>query len=247
MPRDTLLVVGDLVIETPSPTRARYFETFAFRRAISRHQEAGMCRWIAAPKPELRSDCFSAFPSNGEHHVALGSQEILFDAVNCVRFGRDVFVDINRSANERGARWIEQVLGRDYRVHCMRLGEDHCDVTLVPIRPGLILIDGKRVNSTNLPPQCKSWDKISLANMPEQPFALTYPMASNGIGRNLLMLDPTTAVVEENQTELIRELERRRIDVAALRYRHGRTLGGSWHCITLDLARESAGAVDYFQ
>ena len=30
VPRDSLLVFGDLVIETPSPTRARYVETLPF-------------------------------------------------------------------------------------------------------------------------------------------------------------------------------------------------------------------------
>lgn len=247
MPRDTLLVVGDLVIEVPSPTRARYFETFAFRRIISQHYDAGLCRWIAAPKPELRDESFSTTASPSDSRPQLGNQEILFDGANCVRMGRDIFIDINRTANERGARWLQDVLGGNFRIHRMHLGADHCDVTLVPIRPGLILVDGQCVNAANLPPQFKSWDKISLTTMPEQPFGLSYPMASNGIGRNILMLDPTTAVVEENQTALMRELERRRIDVVPLRYRHGRTLGGSWHCIALDLVREGSEAEDYFK
>ena len=246
MPRDTLLVVGDLVIEVPSPTRARYFETFAFRQIISRHYDAGLCRWIAAPKPELRDESYSTGSSTSDRRLRLGNHEILFDGANCVRMGRDVFIDINRTANEKGARWLQDVLGSGFRIHPMHLGEDHCDVTLVPIRPGLILVDGSRVNAANLPSQFKSWDKISLANMPEQSFGLSYPMASNGIGRNILMLDPDTAVVEEKQTKLIRELERRRIGVIPLRYRHGRTLGGAWHCITLDLVREGSGAEDYF-
>ena len=75
---------------------------------------------------------------------------------------------------------------------------------------------------------------------------LPYPLASNdGIGRNVLVLDPHTVIVDEIQLPLIRALEKRKFTVIALPYRHGRTLGGSWHCITLDTHREGE-MVDYF-
>jgi N-dimethylarginine dimethylaminohydrolase len=70
-------------------------------------------------------------------------------------------------------------------------------------------------------------------------------MASKGIGRNVFMLDENTAIVEKNQTSLIKELEALSFQVIPLQYRHGRTLGGSWHCITLDTNREG-GLENYF-
>jgi hypothetical protein len=77
-------------------------------------------------------------------------------------------------------------------------------------------------------------------------YGLPYPLASNdGIGRNVLCLDPYTVVVDEIQLPLIHALERRHFTVVPLRYRHGRTLGGSWHCITLDTHREGQ-LIDYF-
>lgn len=82
--------------------------------------------------------------------------------------------------------------------------------------------------------------------MPTREYGLPYPLASNdGIGRNVLMLDPQTVVVDEIQLPLIRALERRKFTVVPLSYRHGRTLGGSWHCITLDTCRDG-DLVDYF-
>ena len=82
--------------------------------------------------------------------------------------------------------------------------------------------------------------------MPERDYGLPYPLASNdGIGRNLLMIDPETVVVDEIQIPLIRALEKRRFTVIPLPYRHGRTLGGSWHCITLDTNRDG-GLENYF-
>ena len=92
-----------------------------------------------------------------------------------------------------------------------------------------------------------SLDKVVVDEvMPIRDYGLPYPLASNdGIGRNVLMLDPNTAVVEDIQVPLIRALEQRRFTVIPLRYRHGRTLGGSWHCITLDTHRDGE-LVSYF-
>lgn len=55
---------------------------------------------------------------------------------------------------------------------------------------------------------------------------------------NLLMIDPKTAIVDKNQLHLIKALEERKIEVWALELRHARTLGGGFHCVTLDLHRE---------
>jgi glycine amidinotransferase len=238
MPRDCLLVVGDLVVEAPSPTRARYFETFAFRPIIEAYAARG-AHAIAAPKPMLGEASFDPSVAHG-----LSDREVLFDAANCVRLGRDVFLDVNRSANRRAVAWLERTLrglvDDSIRVHLMCLGTDHVDVTLVPLRPGVVLIDPKRVTDATIPPQFKNWDKVAVNEvMPTRDYGLPYPLASNdGIGRNVLVLDPETVVVDEIQLPLIRALEKRRFTVIPLRYRHGRTLGGSWHCITLDTCRD---------
>jgi glycine amidinotransferase/scyllo-inosamine-4-phosphate amidinotransferase 1 len=129
----------------------------------------------------------------------------------------------------------------------MSIGRDHVDVTLIPLRPGVILVDPVKARSDNLPPQFASWDRIIVDEvMPVREYGLPYPLASNdGIGRNVLMLDPETVIVDEIQLPLMRALEKRRFTVVPLRYRHGRTLGGSWHCITLDTNRDGE-LVSYF-
>lgn len=54
---------------------------------------------------------------------------------------------------------------------------------------------------------------------------------------NLFSVSPHLVVLEEHQTELRKELEKREIDCAMLPCRHQRTLGGGFHCVTLDLIR----------
>lgn len=242
MPRDSLLVFGDLAIEVPSPTRSRYFEAFPFRPLLASYVEKG-AHYIAAPKPMLTEASFE--------NDALSECEPLFDAANCIRLGCDVFVDINRSANRRGMEWLQGTLnyfsGGKVRVHAMSIGNDHADVTLIPLRPGVVLIDPLRVNKNNLPKQFATWEQVAVEEVtPTRNYGLSYPLGSNdGIGRNVLMLDMNTVIVDNMQVPLIRELERRRFTVIPLRYRHGRTLGGSWHCITLDTHREG-GLISYF-
>jgi len=245
MPRDCLFVHGHLYLEVPSATRARFFEPLPFRAiadAYERHPERGALL-LSAPKPRLLD---SSFDLNTP--AFLPNDEILFDGANCVRLGYDIFIDINNSANMRGRNWLQQLfdeLGWGVRVHPMHLGQDHADVTLVPLRPGVILINPYRVNDSNLPEQFKGWTRVGTSHLEDQPHGLSYPMASKGIGRNVFMLDEGTAIVEKSQTALIKELESLSFEVIPLQYRHGRTLGGAWHCLTLDTHRDG-GLENYF-
>lgn len=50
MPRDVLLVVGDILIEAPMAWRTRYFEVYAYRSLALDYFERGAC-WLPAPRP----------------------------------------------------------------------------------------------------------------------------------------------------------------------------------------------------
>lgn len=245
MPRDCLLAFGSIAIETASPMRSRIFESFAFREIFADYTKKG-AHLVSMPRPLLNSKTFdTSLP------YYLTEEEALLDAANCIRLGRDIFVDVNRTANLRGVAWLERTLkafyGPSVRVTPMHLGHDHVDVTLIPLRPGVILIDPVKVKDANIPPQFKGWDRIVVDEvMPKRDYGLPYPLASNdGIGRNVLLIDSNTVVVDDIQVPLIRALEKRKFTVIPLPYRHGRTLGGSWHCITLDTHREGE-LVSYF-
>jgi len=54
---------------------------------------------------------------------------------------------------------------------------------------------------------------------------------------NMLAVDPTTVIMDKNQPDLIAQLEQRNFTVIPLELRHSRTLGGGFHCVTLDLVR----------
>jgi N-dimethylarginine dimethylaminohydrolase len=62
-------------------------------------------------------------------------------------------------------------------------------------------------------------------------------LASESIGMNVLSLAPDRMVVQDIQRQLIKDLETAGITVLPCRWRHGRKLGGGFHCMTLDVRR----------
>jgi glycine amidinotransferase/scyllo-inosamine-4-phosphate amidinotransferase 1 len=234
-PRDVLMCVGDQIIESPGGWRSRYFETIAYKDILLDHLSNG-ARWISAPKPRLDDKTYNL---NDPNSSAIHNIEPIFDAANVIKAGRDIFYLVSDSGNEMGCHWLQTILGDEYRVHPCRdlYSGAHIDSTLCLLRPGLVLANPERVNDNNLPEKLKSWDILYAPEMIEKSYSEIPSMSSKWLGMNLLMLSPDLAVVDAHQTPLISALERKGIDVLPLSLRHGRQLGGGFHCVTLDTRR----------
>jgi N-dimethylarginine dimethylaminohydrolase len=114
----------------------------------------------------------------------------------------------------------------------------HIDSTIVPLREGLVLVNGSRVNPGNLPRTLQDWEVIYCNHVEEQGF-FQYPYASKWIALNMLVVNPHTVIVDKDQPMLISLLEKNQFTVIPMQLRHSRTLGGGFHCVTLDLHREA--------
>jgi scyllo-inosamine-4-phosphate amidinotransferase 1 len=165
--------------------------------------------------------------------------EPCFDAANVLKMGNDLLYLVSDTGNEFGCRWLQDVVGPNYTVHpCRNLyASTHIDSTIVLLRPGLVLLNPSRVNDDNLPSVLKGWDKIWAPEMVDSGFVGERPYCSTWIGMNLLMVNPELAVVDRRQPALIALLESHGVDVLPLQLTHARNLGGSFHCVTLDLRR----------
>jgi glycine amidinotransferase/scyllo-inosamine-4-phosphate amidinotransferase 1 len=113
----------------------------------------------------------------------------------------------------------------------------HLDSTMALLREGLCLLNPDRVNEDNMPELLKSWDKIWCPEMVDIGYYGDYNHASVWVGINLLSLNENLVICDENQTELHKELYKHNIEVIPMKLRHSRTLGGSFHCVTLDICR----------
>jgi elongation factor P--beta-lysine ligase/N-dimethylarginine dimethylaminohydrolase len=239
-PRDLALIAGRVIIQAPSPVRARMFELAGLRGLFQRAMLGGAA-WIAAPAPELRDEMF---PSDAAGRPVLGEAEPAFEAANVLRSGRELYYLVSGSGNEVGLRWLQGVLSAfgDYRVHPVRgvYPYTHIDSTISLLRPGLALLNPARIASADLlPGPLRSWEHLWCPPMSTTPRSPAHPLSSEWLGMNLLMVRPDLAIVDAAQADLITALERRSIDVIPHALRHARALGGGLHCVTLDLRRDT--------
>ena len=281
--RDLHLVVGNTIIEAPSQHISRYFEATGLYDIWYQYFDEET-RWISAPKPKLSDPVILPYFRDESERVLtdedlrhkeltggrveklhkLSESEILFEAANTLRLGRDLLYLVSSSGNHKGAKWLQSVLGSEYRVHVTEdiYRSSHIDSTVLALRPGLVMLNSTRVSEKNCPPLFNDWEKIWFEDVAptteselkfqkevRDPIAAELEqlgfstnlrdMASPWVGMNFLSLDPETVVVDERQESLIRLFEQKRFTVVPIRMRHIYTQGGGIHCATLDTVRDS--------
>lgn len=232
-PRDVLLVVDDMVIECPMVYRSRQMEAEAYWHIRDRAIKDG-AKWLAAPRPRLLS--LDNFVRDG--NIILSEREPMFDAANILRHNNDILYLVSNSGNRLGAEWLQNILGKNYQVHVIDnlYSYAHIDSTISVLRDGVVVLNGSRVNESNCPDLFKGWTKIYVNDVVPQTF-FNYPYASKWIALNMFSIDPHTVIVDRHQQDLIQQLEKIGQIVVPLELRHSRTLGGGFHCVTLDLER----------
>jgi N-dimethylarginine dimethylaminohydrolase len=280
--RDLHVVVGNTLIESAPSSRFRLFESLAFRDVLlKRFFDEGM-RWVSAPPPRLANGFIREMTrpvttleraedeahqrlSRGltERHHQLTEDEVIFDAANIMRLGRDLLVLVSSTANRKAVRWLSEIVAPEYRVHeTHTYRSSHLDSTILPLREGLVLLNAARVEDETCPSVLRSWEKLYFGDMAPVPdeeiqfhrevrlpvhaqlAALGFEsslqhISSPWAGLNVFSLDSNTVCVHDRQAGLIRELERRRFTVIPVRMRHCYTMLGGLHCTTLDVVREA--------
>jgi N-dimethylarginine dimethylaminohydrolase len=165
-------------------------------------------------------------------------QGMVLDAANVCRLGDSMLFLESPSGNRQAYEWLCDQFPDVNIELCNFYSGVHIDSTIVPLREGLVMLNGSRVNHDTCPEVFKTWNKIYVTDVVAQDF-YQYPYASKWIAMNMLVVDPHTVIVDKNQSELIKTLENWHFTVIPLELRHSRTLGGGFHCVTLDLLRTS--------
>ena len=284
--RDLHLVVGENVIESSSPRISRFYEASSLYDIWYDYFNSGSgFKWISAPKPMLPENPLTPLYVDGskerilteedfkhkelsggrlEKLHKLNEKEIYFEAANTVRMGRDLLYLVSTSGNNKGAKWLQSVLGNEYKVHTTDklYRTDHIDTTVMCLKPGTVLLNSKRATPANTPEIFNKWEKVwfeDVAEIPEHEInfqndirdkvaaelktlgfdSLICSMCSPWVGMNFLSLDQKTVLVDKRQTKLIKLLESLKFEVLTVSLRHMYTQGGGIHCATLDTVRES--------
>jgi glycine amidinotransferase len=243
-PRDPFLVIGNEIIETPMADRSRYFESWAYRSLFKEYFHAG-AKWTSAPKPQLLDELYD------EHYTVPSKEDTMryivtdfepvFDAADCVRCGRDIFMQQSNVTNRSGIMWLQRHLGDAYRVHEIHnLSPEaiHIDTTFMPLAPGKLLVNPDWIDVKNLPSILRSWDIL----VAPEPMCNKDPLGvvSKWISVNLLMLDEERVIVEKQQESLIKALKDWGFQPIPCSFDSYYPFLGSFHCATLDVRRRGA-------
>jgi scyllo-inosamine-4-phosphate amidinotransferase 1 len=212
-PRDRLLIAGKTVVDVSMMYPCRDPEIWALEEV-----------WR---------------PKKGRKYITMPRDGMVCDAANICRLNDKWLYLESASGNRAAAEWLADQFP-DIDIHgCDFYSGVHIDSTIVPLREGLVMLNASRVTPQNCPEILAGWDKIWIHDCVAQDF-YQYPYASKWIGMNVLSIDPQTVIVDRAQKGIITELESRGFTVIPHQLRHSRTLGGGFHCVTLDTWRQHA-------
>jgi N-dimethylarginine dimethylaminohydrolase len=210
-PRDRLLIAGDTVIDVAMHYPCRNQEAAALSCVTEGNRVVDM-------------------PKDGS---------FVLDAANVCRVNDTLLFLESASGNRAAAVWLQAQLP-EFRVEVVNFYAGvHIDSTVSVLSDGVVLLNAARVTEKNCPAVFAGWKKIYVEDVVPQAF-YQYPYASKWMALNVLSIDPSTVIVDAAQTDLIRTLEQNSYTVIPHTLRHSRTLGGGFHCVTLDTWREHA-------
>lgn len=208
-PRDRFLVYGSTIVDPAMMYPCRDMEAQCYQHVLQ------------------QADRIIEMPRNAG---------MTLDAANILRLNGNMLFLESASGNRAAYNWLcDQLPEVDIEL-CNFYAGVHIDSTIVALREGLVMLNAARVKPNSVPKVFEQWDKIWVDDVVAQGFH-EYPYASKWIAMNMLTVDPHTVIVDRYQTDLIRTLERCSFTVIPWELRHSRTLGGGFHCVTLDLHR----------
>jgi glycine amidinotransferase len=238
-PRDNVLVYDDLILATPQPLRARHDE-FMSMDAIFKSLENDQVRYVK--KYADKNDSLYNEQCIGNRDIlALTEEEPAFDAANIIRDNDNLYYLVSNGGNKKGAAYLQELVGNSKKVWTIEnvYSFMHIDSTITLLREGLMLLNPERIkNIDQLPPPLRSWDIIWAPEPENINFYPGYCGASKWMNVNLFSVNPNLVALHSLQHNLRKELEKHGIECAMLPGRQQRTLGGGFHCVTLDLKRK---------
>jgi glycine amidinotransferase len=263
-PRDLLLTVGNEILEATMSYRSRWYEYLCFRPLLEQYfKEDPNFLFSAAPKPRLTEDTYKKdwwekwnslseedkWKQAEEADWIPTEKEPLFDAADVIRCGKDLFVQKSMVTNDAGIDWLQRHYP-DHRVHKVWYREHtpwHMDTTIVPLRPGLVLINPVRTPLEKAQKELFEKNDWEIIEGPPTLLERKRPMTfcSIWLNINLLVLDPKTVCVEASETPVMELLDKHGMDVVPVPFYEVSPFGGGLHCATADVYREGT-LEDYF-
>ncbi len=216
--RDPFVTIGNNVIELAPRSLFHRRQRFAIRSILAGTMSRG-ARYFAQPDSgaDDDNDGLSGWGYlEGGDILVLGETVLVGHSGNC--------------SNPEGARWLQHVLGSEYRVEMVRVDPrfSHLDCVMLTPREGVAVVCLECLPD-GVPDCMKDWDLIDVP----------YDVTKVHMGCNNLTLNDRTVVVPagEPHEPVADALKARRFEVIRLPYDAVYCLGGSFRCAHQPLIR----------
>lgn len=229
-PRDTLFAYDDKIVAPSMALESRRHEWLSYADDFPIH---------VMPRP-AGSDLYNNDCIGNPNILALNNTEPCFDAANVLRANDDLYYLVSNTGNKLGAEQLQNYYPNS-KVHTIEnvYSYIHIDSTIALLREGLMLLNPSRIKSVDqLPKPLRNWDVIWAPEPVDIGHYPGYCNASVWVSINLLSINPNLVVLEARQHNLRKLLEQHKINCAMLPMRHARTMGGCFHCVTVDINRK---------
>lgn len=140
-----------------------------------------------------------------------------------------VFVGINTYAtNINGLRWLEQNIDKDFQIVPIYINDPtimHLDCCMTIIGPKLAIIHRESIREP-LPPQLKDYQFIEIDSKTRKE-----------LGTNVLVINPTTIIVQKRHLELQSKLAKLGFKVIPIDFTKHADTHGAFRCVTCPIHR----------
>ena len=232
--RDLITCIDNKIIEFNSIDNIRHFESTAYYSNLLKYFDRG-AEWIAMPKnPWLE---FSHDETN----------YMYFEAANIYKCGKDLFVTVAETGNQKGLEWLKRTLP-NFTINVADKIYNHIDGMFSIIKPGLLL---SALPKEVLPKKLQSWDMIKLdTKIFERPdlideYSQDIDFNNTMLDANVFSINEETVLISANDKELIDKFKKYKVEAIPVPFKHRHFFNQGLHCLILDLKRKGP-MEDYF-
>lgn len=251
MPRDGLLTVGNTIIEACFAWKCRQQEIdLAFTDILDELEIDSLVKVVRAPRVARTESIYEGVGSrqDGIHEWAINNSRPAFDAADFMRFGKTLIGQLSNVTNKKGVKYLQDAVPEGYTVEVLDVTDEHAmhiDATILPLRQGLLIYNPERVTETSLRKHklFQNWELHAYPHPPSRRESPPRYMTSGWLLMNVLSLDETKVVVEAGDTEFAEYIKTFGMEPIMCPFQHVNSIGGSFHCATVDLIRQETHSV----
>ena len=249
MPRDGLIAVGQSLIEAPFAWNCRKHEiSLAYQHILEDLAKDPSCKIVRRPEhsfvDSLYEDVGDRAQDRGGPKWIINNTRPAFDAADFMRFGKVILGQYSHVTNAKGVEHLRQHLPPGYTVELLEVDDPHAmhiDATILPLRQGLLVYHPDKVTERSLRSHAvlRDWELLPFPFTPTPPADPPLFMTSPWLSLNALVLDGERVIVEAQDIRTANWFESLGMRPILCPFRNVNSIGGSFHCATVDLVRGS--------